>query len=561
VKRQESWAGWVFVFLLATAIVRVAAAQDAGEIVVERNVPATMRDGIRLQADIYRPKGDGKLPVVLARTPYGKGAAEAIGRFIAAHGYITVIQDCRGRFASEGAWYAFKNDDLDGYDAVEWAATIPGSDGRVVMWGGSYAAITQVLAAVTSPPHLVTITPWMVPSNFHEGVVYQGGALEKNLTDSWVGGVSADPVTQKPPADLHSVDFYRDWRLHPDYDQYWKLMTIDSRPEKILVPGLYLSGWYDVFISGALRNYESVSKHGNPAVQAKQRLIIGPWMHGMASSKSGDVDFGPAATPDPTIVFRWYDYILKGTSNEFNTGKPVKIFVMGKNVWRDEDAWPLARAQTTRYYLHSNGKANSVTGDGSLGPAAPKREANDQYVYDPADPVPTQGGGLCCGPKPEGGAFDQRSIEQRPDVLVYTSEPFKNDFEITGNIEVELYAHSSAVDTDLTVKVVDVRPDGYAQNLTDGILRLRYRNSMEKPELLKPGEVYKITVDAGPTSNVFLPGHRLRIEVSSSNGPRFDSNPNTGANSDQEKNPIKATNAILHDSDHPSAVLLPVIPQ
>jgi putative CocE/NonD family hydrolase len=182
-------------------------------------------------------------------------------------------------------------------------------------------------------------------------------------------------------------------------------------------------------------------------------------------------------------------------------------------------------------------------------------------VYDPADPVPTQGGGLCCGPKPEGGAFDQRSIEQRPDVLVYTSEPFKNDFEITGNIEVELYAHSSAVDTDLTVKVVDVRPDGYAQNLTDGILRLRYRNSMEKPELLKPGEVYKITVDAGPTSNVFLPGHRLRIEVSSSNGPRFDSNPNTGANSDQEKNPIKATNAILHDSDHPSAVLLPVIPQ
>jgi putative CocE/NonD family hydrolase len=200
-------------------------------------------------------------------------------------------------------------------------------------------------------------------------------------------------------------------------------------------------------------------------------------------------------------------------------------------------------------------------GDGSLGPSAPKKEASDQYLYDPANPVPTQGGGLCCAPTPPGGAFDQRSIEQRPDVLVYTSEPFKKDFEVTGNIQAELYVKSSAVDTDLTVKVVDVRPDGYAQNLTDGILRLRYRNSMEKPEPLKPEEIYKVTIDAGPTSNVFLPGHRLRVEVSSSNSPRFDANPNTGANSDQEKNPVKATNIILHDSEHPSAILLPVIPQ
>ena len=550
-----------FVLPLVLLTMRIAAAQDAADVVVEHNVPATMRDGVRLQADIYRPKGDGKLPVVLARTPYGKAAAEPIGRFIAAHGYITVIQDCRGRFASEGAWYAFKNDDLDGYDAVEWAATLPGSDGRVVMWGGSYAAITQVLSAVTSPPHLAAITPWMVPSNFHEGVVYQGGAFEENLADSWVSGVAADPVSHKPPDDLHSVDFYRDWRLHPDYDLYWKLLTIDTRPEKILAPGLYLSGWYDIFISGALRDYESVSKYGPVATRANQRLIIGPWTHGMASSKSGDVDFGPQANPDPALVFPYYDFILKGAANQFKNEKPVKIFVMGKNIWRGEDSWPLARAQTTRYYLHSNGNANTLAGNGSLSPAAPKKEANDQYVYDPANPVSTLGGGLCCAPTPPGGAFDQRSIEQRPDVLVYTSEPFKTDFEVTGDIQVELYARSSAVDTDLTVKVIDVRPDGYAQNLTDGILRLRYRNSAETSELMKPGEVYKVTVDAGPTSNVFLPGHRMRIEVSSSNNPRFDRNPNTGANSDQEKNPVKATNTILHDSEHPSAVLLPVIPQ
>lgn len=560
-KVRESWARYVFVVLFAAATLRVAVAQDVGDAVVERNLPATMRDGIRLQADIYRPKGDGKYPIVLVRTPYGKAAGDTIARFITAQGYITVVQDCRGKGASEGSWYAFKNEGLDGYDSVEWAASLPGSNGKVVMWGGSYLAITQVLAAVTSPPHLAAITPWMVPSNFHEGVIYQGGALEKNVTDSWVSGVSADPVTQKPPVDLHSVDFYRDWRLHPDYDEYWKTMTIDSRPEKILAPGLYLSGWYDVFISGALRDFESVSKHGNPAVQMKQRLIIGPWTHGMSSSKSGDVDFGPAATPDPTIALRWFDYVLKGTANEFATGKPVKIFVMGKNVWREEDAWPLARAKTTRFYLHSNGNANSVTGDGSLSPTAPKKETNDQYVYDPANPVPTQGGGLCCGPKPEAGAFDQRSSEQRPDVLVYTSEPFKSDFEVTGEVQVELYTRSSAVDTDLTVKLIDVRPDGYAQNLTDGILRLRYRNSMETSELMEPGEIYKVKVDAGPTSNVFLPGHRLRIEVSSSNNPRFDANPNTGADSDREKNPIKATNAILHDSEHPSAILLPVIPQ
>ena len=373
-KRGKWRTAGICVLVCLVATLCVAATQQPQSIIVERNVPATMRDGIRLQSDIYRPAADGNYPVVLARTPYGKAAVEPIARLIAAHGYITVIQDCRGKGSSEGSWYAFKNEGADGYDAVEWAASLPGSDGRVVMWGGSYAAITQVLTAITSPPHLAGITPWMVPSNFHEGVIYQGGALQKNLTDSWVSGVSADPVTHQPPADLHSVDFYRDWRLHPDYDQYWKLMTIDSRPEKIRVPGLYLSGWYDIFISGALRDYESVSKHGDPAVQAKQRLIVGPWTHGMASSKSGDVDFGPAATPDPTMVFRWYDYILKQTANDFTTEKPVKIFVMGKNVWRQEDAWPLARAQATRYYLHSNGRANSLSGSGSLSPATPKRK-------------------------------------------------------------------------------------------------------------------------------------------------------------------------------------------
>ncbi len=559
-KKRANWAICFFVFELILLTGRMAAAQNPADVFVERNVPATMRDGIRLQADIYRPKGDGKYPVVLARTPYGKAAVESIERVIAAHGYIAVVQDCRGRVDSEGAWYAFKNDDNDGYDTVEWAATIPGSDGRVVMWGGSYAAITQVMAAVTSPPHLAGIAPFMVPSNFHEGAIYQGGAFEQLLADSWSGGVNADPVTHKPPADLHSIDFYRDWRLHPDYDNYWKLMTIDSRPENMLTPALYLSGWYDIFISGALRNYESVSQHGTATARTKQRLVIGPWTHG-ASAKAGDVDFGPQAALDPILMLRWYDYQLKGGANPFTEGKPVKIFVMGKNVWRDEDNWPLARAQTTRYYLHSRGSANTLTGNGSLSPEAPRNETGDHYVYDPANPVPTTAGNLCCDPNGKLGVHDQRSVEQRPDVLVYTTAPFKSDFEVTGWIPVVLYVRSSAVDTDLTVKLIDVRPDGYAQNLTDGILRLRYRNSPETQELMKPGEVYKVTVDAGATSNVFLAAHRLRIEVSSSNNPRFDRNANTAATPELEKDPIKATNVILHDSEHPSAILLPVIPQ
>ena len=496
--------------------------------------------------------------MILARTPYDKNAVESIERVIADHGYIAIVQDCRGRYASEGAWYAFKNEDTDGYDTVEWAAKVPGSDGRVVMWGGSYAAITQVLTAVASPPHLAGLAPFMVPSNFHEGVIYQGGAFEKLLADDWSGSVNADAVTHKPPSDLHSIDFYRDWLLHPSYDKYWQLLTIDSRPQAIQVPVLYLSGWYDIFLSGALHNFESVSTGGLPAVRAKQRLVVGPWTHG-ASEKVGERDFGQAAALDPLLTIRWYDYLLKGAADPTSAQKPVRIYVMGSNVWRDEEAWPLARARSTRFYLHSGGKGNTLTGDGTLSTDAPGNEAFDQYVYDPAKPVPTNGGSLCCsGVKL--GVFDQRPIEQRPDVLVYTSAPFKKNFEVTGWIPVDLYVKSSAVDTDLTVKLIDVRPDGYAQNLTDGILRLRYRNSPETQELMKPGEIYKVTVNAGATSNVFLPGHRLRIEVSSSNNPRFDTNANTATTPAVEINPVSATNTILHDSKHPSAILLPVIP-
>ncbi len=285
--------------------------------------------------------------------------------------------------------------------------------------------------------------------------------------------------------------------------------------------------------------------------------------------KVGDVDFGPnAKEPEDEWELRYYDYLFKGAKNEFASGKPVKLFVMGANQWRDEDDWPLARAKATKYFLHSSGKANSMRGNGTLSTAAPGKESSDQYAYDPAHPVPTIGGALCCEPQRwPAGPRDQRPAEARDDVLVYSTPPMTEDVEVTGPVSLELYAKSSAVDTDFTAKLVDVWPDGFAQNLAEGIIRARYRDSREKPEMMTPGQVYKFTIDLWATSNLFKKGHVLRLEVSSSNFPRFDRNLNNGTtryirtsdgpSADQF---VTATNAVLHDSEHPSALILPIIP-
>jgi putative CocE/NonD family hydrolase len=293
--------------------------------------------------------------------------------------------------------------------------------------------------------------------------------------------------------------------------------------------------------------------------------LIGPWYHdptNFRSGKTGDVDFGPEARfNEEDLMFRWFDWLLKGKPTGLEQEKPVRVFVMGKNVWREEDDWPLARAVETRYYLHSGGRANSASGDGILTNKSPHEEPADKFVYDPADPVMTLGGGNCCDHEHLApGAFDQRSIESREDVLVYTSDVLREELEVTGPVRLELYISSSAVDTDFTGKLVDVSPNGFAQNLTDGILRLRYRNSFSKAELMNPGETYKVVIDLWATSNVFLAGHRIRLEVSSSNFPRFDRNLNTGECAAQATHMVKAQNTVFHDAAHPSAVILPVIP-
>lgn len=568
------------------------AAQPKYEVVTEHDVAAKMRDGVTLRADIYRPKADGKFPVLLQRTPYDKTNTRAFGMRAAERGFVVVVQDARGRYASEGEFYTFKNEPNDGYDTVEWAAALPYSDGKVGMFGGSYVGATQFLAAIMHPPHLAGIAPYVTASNYHDGWTYQGGAFEQWFNESWTSGLAedtarrgtsrlTDPLKWRTvmPLDAYPVlalpeakplaPYYFDWLAHPNYDDYWKALSIEEHYAEIQVPVLNIAAWYDIFLGGSLRNYELLkTKAGSEAARKGQRLLVEVGGHaGGSQRKIGDVDFTEKAEYDSDgVQLDWYDALLKGAHNEFSGGKAVRIFVMGRNEWREEEDWPLARAKTTRYFLQSGGNANSAAGDGRLTMDAPgaklaAAQARDSFDYDAANPVPTIGGPLCCrGDLLKPGPFDQKEAEQRKDVLVYTTPALEKDLEATGPVSAELWVSTSAKDTDFTAKLVDVWPNGFAQNLTEGILRLRYRDSQEKPEAVKPGTAYKIRVDLWATSNVFLAGHKVRLEISSSNFPRFDRNLNTGEEQAHATRMEKATNVVLHDKEHPSALLLPVIP-
>jgi putative CocE/NonD family hydrolase len=563
------------------------------EVTVERGAVITMRDGVILRADIYRPKGEGRFPVLLQRTPYNKSGEAQFGFEAAERGYVVIVQDVRGRYTSQGEWYPFKYESQDGYDTVEWAASLPYSNGKVGMFGGSYVGATQMLTAIAHPPHLAGICPVVTASNYHDGWTYQGGAFEQWFNESWTSGLAQDTlnrVVQKrtnalegawklplasyplfnfdePPSSASLTDslapYFLDWLAHPSYDEYWKRWSIEEHYGDITVPALTTAAWYDIFQGGSLRNYIGMKgKAANAAARDGQRLLVIIGGHAGSGRKIGDVDFGPAAanSEEDPITLRWYDFLLKGMQNEFAKEKRVKIFVMGTNEWRQEDEWPLARARTTKYFLHSTGNANSLRGAGTLSTKEPGSEASDRYVYDPANPVATIGGPLCCDSQHLApGPRDQRPNEARDDVLIFSTAPLTRDFEVTGPVSLELYARSSAVDTDFTAKLVDVWPDGFAQNLTEGIVRGRYRDSQEKAQLMNPGQVYKFSIDLWSTSDVFRKGHMLRLEVSSSNFPRFDRNLNTGEDAEFARRHVPATNTIYHDAQHPSALVLPVV--
>jgi putative CocE/NonD family hydrolase len=530
------------------------------DVVVERGVKITMRDGVVLQADIYRPKQErpkqeGQFPVLLQRTPYNKASGNDFGYRAAAAGYVVVVQDVRGRYTSDGDWYPFQHESSDGYDTVEWAAALPYSNGKVGMWGGSYVGATQMLAAIAHPPHLAGICPVVTASNYHSNWTYQGGAFEQWFDESWTSGLAQDalnrrvqratnamagawklPLTAYPlfnnlddatRADSAATlaPYFLDWLAHPSFDEYWKRWSIEDHYSEVTVPALHTAAWYDIFQGGSLRNYEGLKQSaGNPTARAGQHLLIIVGGHAGGGREIGDVDFGAAAAEfnETEVTLEWYDFLFKGVQNHF-AKQPVRIFVMGANEWRDEEDWPLKRAHPTEYFLHASTGANSLRGGGSLSTERPGvAEPADHYVYDPENPVPTVGGPLCCdGVHLPAGPQDQRPVEARADVLVYSTPAFTRDVEVTGPVTLDLYAKSSAVDTDFTAKLVDVWPTGFAQNLTEGIVRARYRDSQEKPESLNPEQVYKLAIDLWSTSNVFRQGHRLRLEISSSNFPAF----------------------------------------
>ena len=584
--------------LFLTVFAVPAFAAESYAVKVERNVEVKMRDGVILRGDIFRPDADGKFPVLLERTPYRRsipwGYDVDFAQRAASRGYVVFLQDVRGRYSSDGDWSPFVHESEDGYDTIEWIAAQPYSNGKVGMFGGSYVGATQMLAAIAHPPHLAGICPVVTASNYHENWTYQGGAFEQWFNQSWTSGLAIDtvlhqvermpskpeavnvlPLTQYPVFNTNPATavngaaavvapYYLDWLAHPSYDDFWKRISIEDHFADIQVPALHTGAWYDIFLGGSLRNYMGIKANGGSEEARKgQRLLVMIGGHAGGGRKIGEVDYGPEAekNDENDVTLAWYDYLFKGVQNSFATGKPVKIFVMGINQWREEEDWPLARAKATKYYLHSDGSANSVKGTGSLSTGAPAKEPADKYTYDPANPVPTIGGPLCCDSDHLApGPRDQRRAEERPDVLVYSTPVLERDLEVTGPVRLDFFASSSAVDTDFTAKLVDVYPDGTAINLSEGILRARYRDSREKSTPLKPGQAYELTIDLWATSNVFKTGHRIRLEVSSSNFPRFDRNLNTGESAAASDKLATATNTILHDKEHPSALVLPVIP-
>lgn len=537
-----------------------------------------MRDGVNLAANIFLPEKPGKYPVIVERTPYGRVLGEKSGIYFAQHGYVVVSENVRGRYDSDGQWQPLVNEAKDGYDTIEWAAKQPWSNGKVATMGGSYLGIDQWLAASQAPPHLVAMISIMSAADMYQST-HTGGAYQLFLGLSWAmtecRRTSNNEILlvdwTKVLRHLPVIDagqeagcvpqWYRDGVDHPTRGPYWEAQNWNNVYSEHPLPVMNVTGWYDLFQVGSIENYTRMMAKAPAAIRRAQRLIVGPWPHGVNLRKVGQVDFGSQAIIDLSgKELRWLNHYVKGEKNGEQTVAPVQLFTMGINQWKDYQSWPPSGVKMTDYYFHSDGKANTAAGDGLLSTARPGQGQPDRFTYNPADPVPTYGGSTCCFPETvPWGPMDQRKIENRKDVLVYSTPPLTQDVEVTGPVTVHLFASSSARDTDWTAKLVDVSPDGSAINLTDSILRARYRNSFVHPELLQPGRIYEFTIPIGNTSNVFRKGHRIRLEISSSNFPRFSRNTNTGGQPEKDSRFIVARQAIYHNAARASYVALPVM--
>jgi putative CocE/NonD family hydrolase len=566
---------------------------------VDRALTSSGRDGTTFVSDVYRPASGGPFPTLLLRTPYRRQTAQTSAyrhpSWYARRGYMVVVQDTRGRGDSGGVFEPFANEGQDGADAIEWAASLEGSNGRVGTYGFSYPGACQLLAARERPPDLVTMCPGFTASRYHDGWTYSGGALNLAFVASWTAHLASEgarrrgddeavrafdqawadgparhyshlPLSAYPPfAGAFAADapYFADWLAHPSYDDYWRRWSIDEDYDRVDVPGFHPAGWYDVFVEGTVRNFQGLrSGAGSEATRGRQKLVVGPWYHGPWSSRFGAVDFGPAArqTVDDWQL-RWFDRFLRGEDSGV-LDRPVTAFVMGENAWRDFDDWPPSGTASRPMYLRSDGgSANSVDGDGRLSFEAPEHEPPDVIVSDPTAPTPSAGGRSCCHPlvAPMGPA-DQAVVESLNRVLVYSSDPLERPLTIVGTVSARVFVACDAPDADVTVKLCDVWPDGRSINVCGGIRRGRYRGSASEPTPLTPGEVSEFRVELGPTAMTFAPAHRLRLQVSTSDFPQFDRNLQTGGPLFAEGPTAAriATVAVLHERGFASHVMLPV---
>lgn len=550
---------------------------------VEKDVAIPMRDTVKLYANIYRPEVKRacahKFPVILIRLPYGKDEyycqMPAIGKYWAKKGYVCVVQDVRGKWSSEGKWDPFVNEANDGYDTIDWIVKQPWCDGNIGMSGESYFGYTQWAVAPLNHPNLRCIAPATTATDIYGVWIYNNNAFCMQTLGVWAYGMGAKKyrnelrlnpqhlplITMDDDAGV-TCDYYKDWIRHPTRDSYWDRINVNKEYSRIKIPILHLGGWYDVFLKGTIDDWLGVKeKSESAAARENQWLLIGPIDHEWTTEtthKIGKMNMGEEGL-EYDMLQQFFDYWLKGVDNGFSETPRVKIFVLGDNEWRYENEWPLTRTKYIKYYFHSDGSANTLDGNGWLDTNKPKDEPSDSYVYDPNDPVTVSLDTFLW----ELAKYlkDRTSVEKRTDVLVYTTSELEEDIEITGPITVILYAASSARDTDFTATLVDVFPDGYAHMIQEGIVRARYRNSDREASLIEPGKSYEYTIDLWATSHVVKKGHKIRVEISSSNFNRYDRNPNTGNEFGMDAETVKATQIIYHDAKHPSHITLPIIPR
>lgn len=544
---------------------------------IRYNIPVRARDGVKISVDVFRPKDGGRHPVMLLQTPYnndGDNVMDGAWSYVK-RGYAYVTVDVRGRYDSEGTFKPYDSDGRDGSDVIDWIVKQPWSNGKVATHGASYSGKTQWMLAKENNPHHTAIVSYVAPADdFRDQTRYNGvpkldlmytwmmmmdGRVNQSREGwNWGAAMRALPLVTLDRSVGREIAVWRQAMVHDKYDSFWAERTMSGNYGKFDIPSFNVTGWYEGQLRGQVQNFAEAVKHSRRPQD--HMLVIGPWLHSVNRNRVvGERDAGPQAIIDLNkIRDEWVDHIMTGSARPRRDA--FLYFLPVKNEWRGASAWPIPGTKSTPYYLASGGRANTLNGDGTLSGSTATGVATDEYTYDPANPVPsiTSRTAGARGGLPQ-GSVDNRKIEERQDILVYTSEPLREGMEVTGPVTGTIYLSSDVVDTDITLKLLDVYPDGRAHNITEGIARAKYRNGYAKPELMKPGQVYKLDVELFPTSNYFEAGHRVRIEVSSSDFPNFARNLNT-ASSDTSATIKVARTKIHHSTQYPSSVTLPLVP-